>query len=66
MGEVIRFPQERRTVDVEEYRAEPALILILPTVRIDRDPYSILGGFESARCRAAFAELEAAVEEHST
>jgi hypothetical protein len=67
MGDVIRFPQER----VDHFRStdysQSATIMILPVVRIERayvveDPFAILGGIESARCRAAFAELEAAVE----
>lgn len=36
MSNLIRFPQERRTAAVEDYRAEPAIVLILPSVRIDR------------------------------
>lgn len=67
MGDLIRFPQERRTAAVEDYRAESAMVLILPVVRIERcsvyeDPLAIMGGTGSERVRRAFAELEAAVE----
>jgi len=36
MGDLIRFPQERRQSCIEDYRAEPAIILILPVVRVER------------------------------
>lgn len=66
MDKLIRFPQERCSPAVDDYRAEPCLIFILPVVRTERyvveDPFALLGGIESDRCRAAFAELEAAVD----
>lgn len=39
MGEVVRFPVERVPgyFDPETYCATPAMILILPVIRIDRD-----------------------------
>lgn len=40
MGDLIRFPQERRTVAVEDDRDEPAVVLILPVVRVERTPGS--------------------------
>ena len=46
---LIRFPQERRTAAVEDYRAEPAVILVLPVVRIERQ-----------RCVEAFDALNEA------
>lgn len=37
MGDVVRFPQERCPgIFADDYRDEPAVILILPVVRIDR------------------------------
>jgi hypothetical protein len=50
-GNLIRFPQERRTAAVEDYRKEPATILILPMVRVERCDDS------EDRCRKAFKEL---------
>lgn len=35
-AKIVRFPQECRTAAVEDYRDEPAVILILPTVSIVR------------------------------
>ncbi|MGI8525571.1 MAG: hypothetical protein ACR2K5_05235 [Pseudolabrys sp.] len=41
MGEVIRFPDERGCVRAGKYvdgNSEPATVIILPVVRIDRNP----------------------------
>lgn len=41
MGEVIRFPDEAGTVRAGRYidaHSEPATVIILPVIRIDRDP----------------------------
>lgn len=38
MGDVVRFPQERCPGSfADTYRSEPAVILVLPVVRVDRD-----------------------------
>jgi hypothetical protein len=55
MGELIRFPQERRTAAAEDYRAEAATILILPSVRIEYE--TIIGPEAEQRTRTAFAAL---------
>lgn len=46
---LIRFPQERRTAAVDDYRAEPAVILVLPVIRTERQ-----------RCIEAFDALNEA------
>jgi hypothetical protein len=41
MGEVIRFPDETSCVRAGRYidaNTEPATVIILPVIRIDRDP----------------------------
>lgn len=41
MGTLIRFPQERRTQSAEDYRPEPAKVLILPVIKVHRfDPFT--------------------------
>lgn len=37
MGEVIRFPFEKRDIWSDAYHAEPCLVLVLPVVRIERE-----------------------------
>lgn len=58
MGQVIRFPFERRDIWSDAYHPEPAIILVLPTIRIERD---LLGEPARARVQEAFAALCASV-----
>lgn len=58
MGEVIRFPFERRDIWSDAYHPEPAKIFVLPVIRVEREQgLPLLGSAEAERCRAAFAEL---------
>ena len=51
MGEVIRFPDEvsPRGGKYVDANSEPATVIILPVIRIDRDPDGS-NGFEPATC----------------
>jgi hypothetical protein len=49
MADIIRFPQERRTATVEDYRGKPAVILVLPVIRIELDPNPLRWSEEKAR-----------------
>lgn len=49
MGEVLLFPHERRQPCVADYREEPAIILILPMVRIERCEDPTLTAFNELR-----------------
>jgi hypothetical protein len=49
MADIIRFPKERCTAAVEGYRRKPAVILVLPVIRIEREPIRVQvdgGSFE--------------------
>jgi hypothetical protein len=41
MADIIRFPRERRIPVVDDYRREPAMILVLPVIRIEREPIRV-------------------------
>jgi hypothetical protein len=56
-GNLIRFPQERRTAAVEDYREEPAKVLVLYIGQ-----RHLISDDSADRCRAAFDELNRAVE----
>lgn len=40
MGTVIRFPFERRDIWSDVYHEEPAIVVVLPVIRIERDAES--------------------------
>lgn len=53
-GNVIRFPFERRDIWSDAYHEEPAVILILPVIRVERCVEdSVRSSFDELR--AAFA-----------
>jgi hypothetical protein len=58
MGTVIRFPFERRDIWSDVYHEEPALVLILPVIRVER----LLGDAPRDRCLEAFAALREAMD----
>ncbi len=59
IGNLIRFPQERRTAAVEDYREEPAKVIVLYIGQRSAAPD--LRDDPAERCRDAFAELQRAV-----
>lgn len=65
MGHLIRFPQELRTADVEHYRPEPAMILIMPVkpsqYRLFDEPLLCYEAFKQVT--ESFAALREALEE---
>ena len=60
MADIIRFPQERRIPVVDDYRRKPAVILVLPVIRIERNA-SWSGDVEARRRRAIKALIRAEI-----
>lgn len=63
MTVIVPFPQERCRRAFGDYRAEPAIVLILPVVRIERDMTMefLTGPRAGRRIRGSFDELKAAI-----
>ncbi len=59
-AQLIRFPQELRTAAIEDYRDEPAKVLVLYIGQRRAAP-ALLSDESAERCRDAFAELQRAV-----
>lgn len=56
---LIRFPQERRTAAVDDYRAEPAVILYIPTLpaRVRRAGLASLPQYDPGPCGLTFEDV---------
>jgi hypothetical protein len=48
MGIIISFPARERTIRNDSLPSEPATVVILPVIRIERTPDEPSGGLESS------------------